>query len=111
MMNTRGFARLGMLAVGLGIGAAVAHAPVAAADSSTDLLSSIDSLLGGGALPALDPTSGLNLAISFNGTPLVSDGSAHADSGTAGDYDLAIANGANSYATAVNVQRAGRWTN
>jgi hypothetical protein len=39
---------LGLLAVGLGTGAAVASAPgVASADSSTDWLSSIDQLLGG----------------------------------------------------------------
>jgi hypothetical protein len=38
MVNTRGFARLGMLAVGLGIGAMWAHTPVAAADSSNGLV-------------------------------------------------------------------------
>jgi hypothetical protein len=89
-----------MLAVGLGIGAAVAHAPVASADSSNDWLSSIDTLLSGGTLPALAAPSGLDLAISFNGTSLISDGSAEAYSGTPGDYDLAIAYGANSYAYA-----------
>jgi hypothetical protein len=47
MVNTRGVARLGMLAVGLGIGAMWAHTPVAAADSSTDWLTSIDGLLSG----------------------------------------------------------------
>ncbi len=72
MVNTRGFARLGMLAVGLGVGAAWAHPPVAAADPSSDWLSSIDGLLSG-ALPAADP-SGLNLAISFDGMSLVYDG-------------------------------------
>ena len=74
MVDTRGFARLGMLAVGLGVGAAMAHSPVASADSSTDWLSSIDTLLSGGALPA--PSSGLDLAISFDGYSLVQDGSA-----------------------------------
>ena len=38
MVNSRGIARLGMLAVGLGIGAAWAHPPVASADTSGDLL-------------------------------------------------------------------------
>jgi hypothetical protein len=92
MANARGIARLGMLAVGLGIGAAVAHSPVASADTSTDWLSSIDSLLSGGALPA---SSDLNLAISFDGYSLVSDGNAAAYTGTEGNgnYDLAIAYG------------------
>src|SRR5580693_4921613 len=70
MVNTRGLARLGVLTVGLGIGAAWAHTPVASADTSTDLLSSIDSLLGGGGLSALSDPSGLNLAISFDGQSL-----------------------------------------
>ena len=90
MVNTRGFARLGMLAVGLGIGAAWAHTPVAAADSSSDWLSSIDGLLSG-ALPAADP-SGLNLAISFDGMSLVQDGNATATTAS-GEYGLAIAYG------------------
>lgn len=47
-MNTRSIARLGTLAVGLGIGAAWADAPVASADTSNDWLSSVDSLLSGG---------------------------------------------------------------
>jgi hypothetical protein len=97
MVNTRGLARLGVLTVGLGIGAAWAHTPVASADTSTDLLSSIDSLLGGGGLSALSDPSGLNLAISFDGQSLVSDGSAVAHSGTG---DIAIAFGADSTANA-----------
>ena len=86
-----------MLAVGLSLGAAVAHSPVASADSSTDWLSSIDSLLSGGALPA--PASGLDLAISFDGLPLVSDGNAAAET-TSGDYGLAIAYGDGAVANA-----------
>jgi hypothetical protein len=96
-VNTRGFARLGMLAVGLGIGVAVAHSPVASADSSSDWLSSIDSLLGGSALPA--PSSGLDLAISFDGYSLLHDGSATASTNS-GDYSFAIAEGAGSSAYA-----------
>jgi hypothetical protein len=96
MVNTR-FARLGMLAVGLGIGAAWAHTPVAAADSSSDWLSSIDGLLSG-ALPAADP-SGLNLAISFDGMSLVQDGNATATTAS-GEYGLAIAYGDGATATA-----------
>jgi hypothetical protein len=99
MASTRGLARLGMLAVGLGVGAAVAHSPgVASADSSTDWLSSIDTLLGGGALPA--PSSGLDLAISYDGYPLFQEGSASAVT-TTGEYGLAIADGDGAYASAV----------
>jgi hypothetical protein len=101
MVNVRGVGRLGMLAVGLGIGVAVAHSPVASADSSTDWLSSIDSLLGG-AVPALSTTtSDLNLAISFDGYSLVSDGSASATT-VSGEYGLAIAYGDGAYAYADN---------
>jgi hypothetical protein len=95
MVNTRGIARLGTLAVGLGIGAAWAHTPVASADS-TDWLSSIDSLLGG-AVPAISSPSGLDLAISFDGTSLFQSGDATATSGTG---DFAIAYGADSTANA-----------
>ena len=70
---------------------------MASADSSSDWWSSIDSLLGGSALPA--PSSGLDLAISFDGYSLVQEGSAVAYS-TAGDYGLAISNGDGAYADA-----------
>ena len=94
MVNRRGIARLGMLA----IGAALASAPgMAWADSSTDWLSSIDGALAG-ALPAADP-SGLNLAISFDGIPLVQDGNATATT-LSGEYGLAIAYGDGASATA-----------
>jgi hypothetical protein len=97
---TRGIAKLGMLAVGLGIGAAIASVPgTAAADSSTDWLSSIDSLLSGAAVPAADTTSApLNLAISMDGVTVFQTGSAEAYSGTTGD--IAIANGADTSAYA-----------
>jgi len=97
MLNTRGLTRLGMLAVGLGIGAAVAHSPVASADSSTDWLSSIDTLLAG-VLPA-QSTSALDFQISINGTDLlpVADNSATATSGT-GDIAIAFGDGASATA-------------
>jgi hypothetical protein len=98
MVNVRGLGRLGMLALGLGIGAAVAHSPVASADSSTDWLSSIDSLVSGGALPA-PAVPELNLAISFDGYSLVSDGDAYAST-ESGEYGLAIAYGDGAYADA-----------
>jgi hypothetical protein len=97
MVNTRGFARLGVLAVGLGIGAAWAHTPAAAADSSADWLSPIDGLLSG-ALPAADP-SGLNLTISFDGMSIVQDGNATATTAS-GEYGLAIAYSDGASATA-----------
>jgi hypothetical protein len=97
MVNARGIARLGMLAVALGVGAAVAHSPVASADSASEWLSSIDSLLGGSALPA--PSSGLDLAISYDGYALVQEGNAIAHT-TTGEYGLAIADGSGAYAYA-----------
>jgi hypothetical protein len=99
MTNAKRIGRLGLLAVGVGIGAAVATTPVASADVSTDWLSSIDTLLGG-ALPA--PSSGLDLAISFDGYSLFSEGSAVANTGAAGNgnFDFAIAYGDGASATA-----------
>jgi hypothetical protein len=97
MVNARRIARLGTLAVGLGIGAAWAHTPVASADTSTDWLTSIDTLLSG-ALPA-PATSTLDLAISFDGVSLVQDGNALATTAP-GEFGLAIAygDGADAYA-------------
>jgi len=63
---------LGMLAVGLGVGAAVAHSPVASADPFS-----------------FDPN---DIAISFDGHTLFHEGNATADT-TTGDYSLAIADG------------------
>jgi hypothetical protein len=97
MVNARGIARLGMLAVGMGIGAALANSPVASADSSTDWLASIDTLLSGLSVPAAD-SSDLNLAISIDGISLFQSGSAYAYSGS--DGDIAIANGVDTTATA-----------
>ncbi len=99
MRNVGGIARLGMLAVGLGIGAAIASAPGIAAADSSDWLSSIDSLVSGLPVPAADTSGlGLNLAISYDGATLFQDGTALADTGT--DGDIAIANGAGAYADA-----------
>ncbi len=99
MVNARGKARLGMLAVGLGIGAAVAAMPGnARADSSTDWLSSIDALLGGAGFPDAAAASPLNIAISIDGLSLMQSGTAHAYSG--GNGDIAMATGANSTAYA-----------
>jgi hypothetical protein len=99
MKSTRALARLGILAVGIGIGGAVASMPgIAAADSTSDWVSVVDGFLSGGALSAADSTPELNLAISFDGMSLFQDGTAHAYSGTDGDF--AVANGAGATATA-----------
>jgi hypothetical protein len=99
MVRMRGIAKLGMWAVGLGIGAAIATVPgTAAADTTSDWLSSIDTLLTGAALPAATDTGGLNLAISMDGITLLQEGSAEAYSGSNGD--IAIANGADTTAYA-----------
>jgi hypothetical protein len=64
-------ARMGMLAVGLSIGAALAATPqIASADSSADPLSWADQVLSGLAVPA-DP-SPLDMQISINGMDLFS---------------------------------------
>jgi hypothetical protein len=98
VVNVRGYGRLGLLAIGWSVGAALASSPgMASADSSTDWLASIDSLLGGGALPAL--SSGSNLAISYDGVSLLQEGNATAIT-NAGQYGLAIANGDGAYAYA-----------
>jgi hypothetical protein len=86
---------LGVVGVGLGIGAAVACTPgIASADSTADPFS----WLGDLAVPAYAPSS-LDLAISFDGYSLVQEGTATAIT-TSGDYSLAIAYGDESYARA-----------
>jgi hypothetical protein len=77
VVNVRGVARMGISPVGLGIGAAVPYPAVPSADSLSVCLSSIESFFGGGDLPA--PSSGVDLAISFDGYSLVSDGTANAE--------------------------------
>ena len=100
MVNTRGIARLGMLAVGLGIGAAWAHPPVASADTSGDAASTVDTLLSG-AVPAADPAATMDFQISFNGTDLFSTVGNEATATTvAGQFGLAIAFGDGSTAEA-----------
>jgi hypothetical protein len=89
-----------MLAVGLGLGAAWAHMPVASADTSSDWLSSIDSFFSG-AVPALPAPAVTDFQISFNGTDLFPIAGNEATATTvAGQFGLAIAfgNGANAVA-------------
>jgi hypothetical protein len=100
MVNVHGMARLGVLTVGLGIGAAWAQTPVASADSSSDWLSTIDSLLSG-ASPAADPAAVTDFQISFNGTDLFPTLGNEATATTvAGQFGLAIAFGDGASATA-----------
>ncbi len=96
MVNVHGVARLGVLAWGLGLGA-WAQTPVASADSSGDLLSSIDGLLSG-AVPA--PATPIDLFISFDGYTIYDGGGSATALTTIGDYGLAIAYGDDSYASA-----------
>lgn len=85
------------MAAGFAAGAALAFAPLASADASTDWWSSIDSLLGGGA-----PAAGTSdFQISFNGMDLLPTAGNEATATTvAGQFGLAIAsgNGANAVA-------------
>jgi hypothetical protein len=69
------------------------------ADSSTDWLSSGDLVSGAAPAPAI---SGLNLAISYDGYSLFSEGNATADT-TTRDYGLAIAYGDGASADATGI--------
>lgn len=90
--------RIGLWAVGVGFGGAVASAPwLAAADASSDWLTTLDGLLSGTALPA--SSSGIDLAISYDGYTLIQEGTANAHT-EAGQMGFAIAQGAGSYAYA-----------
>jgi hypothetical protein len=97
MMNVHGMARVGVLAVGLGIGAAWAHAPLASADTSNDAASTIDSLLSG-AVPA--PATPIDLDISFDGYDIYDGGGTATAETVTGQYGLAIAYGQDAFATA-----------
>jgi hypothetical protein len=95
--NTRRLGQLGMLAVGLSVGAAVAHSPVASADTSSDPIS----WLSGLDLASPAPSSASDFQISFNGMDLFPTAGNEATAVTvAGQYGLAIAFGDNSYAYA-----------
>lgn len=109
MGSTRAFSRLGLLAVGLGIGGAVASVPGTAFADTIDSVAAADSVLSGLApaasidalFPDLDIDSlfpNLNMAISFNGMDLFESGSADANSSGLGSF--AFAYGADSQATA-----------
>lgn len=99
-MNARRLSRLGMLAVGLGVGAAVASTPgIAAADASIDPFSFFDPSDLFGSLASVPAFDSSNISISFDGISLVQEGTAHATT-TAGTGDFAFADGAGADATA-----------
>jgi hypothetical protein len=87
-------------AAGFATGAALTFAPLASADTSSDLLSSIDTLLSGGALSAAGTASSSDFQISIDGTDLfpTTGNLATATSGT-GDIAIAFGDGASATAT------------
>jgi hypothetical protein len=94
MSYSKTIGRLGMLAVGLGIGAAAATSGIASADSTDVDAATFDpSVLIDDPAPGV---SGLNLAISIDGNPMFQSGTATADSG---NDDIAIAYGDGATAT------------
>jgi hypothetical protein len=103
MRHAKAIRRLGTLAVGLGIGAAVAATPgIARADSTAADAAAFDpSALFAESAPAV---SGLDLAISIDGFSFLQDGSATAYSGTG---DIAIAYGDDATASAGSASNPG----
>jgi hypothetical protein len=99
MLRSGGLGRLSVLAVGLGIGAAVASTPgVASADPSTDA-SWIDQLLGGVSVPAADPAQALDIQASIFGIDLFpTAGNTATATADSGDIAIAIGNGAHATA-------------
>jgi hypothetical protein len=96
-VNTRGLAQFGMLVIGMGIGVAAPYAAVASADTSSDPFGWLADLGLSAAAPQIivEP----NLAISFDGYSLLSDGTATANTAS-GDFGLAIAYGSDTHADA-----------
>jgi hypothetical protein len=77
MVNIIAIGRIGILGVGLGIGATLAAMPgIAAADPTPDpnIYGAVDASVLQDALPAADPS--LNIAISIDGIPLLHLGTA-----------------------------------
>jgi hypothetical protein len=96
MVNARRLGQLGMLAVGVGIGSAMAATPGVASADNSQVVSSIDP---SGLFPAADPAQSLDFQISIDGTDLFSTAgnSATAFSG-AGDIAIAFGAGAQAFA-------------
>jgi hypothetical protein len=97
MVNIIAIGRIGVLGVGLGIGAALTAMPgIAAADPTPDpnIYAAVDASVLQDALPAA-PT---NIAISIDGFSLLQSGTASATSGQ-GDFAIAVGNDATATAT------------
>jgi hypothetical protein len=96
MVNARRLGQLGMLALGVGIGSAMAATPGIASADNSQVVSSIDP---SGLFPAADPAQSLDFQISIDGTDLFSTvgNSATAFSG-AGDIAIAFGAGAEAIA-------------
>ena len=96
MVNARRLAQLGMLAVGVGIGSAMAATPgIASADNSQ-----VDSLIDpSGLFAAADPAQSLDFQISIDGMDLFPT-AGHSAIAISGTGDMAIAFGAGSQAIA-----------
>jgi hypothetical protein len=99
IVNARGIARLGMLAVGLGIAAVASTPGIASADTPADPVS-FSSINLGDLFPAADaaPSSALDLDISVDGHTLLELGTGA--TATSGTGDVAIAFGSGGTATA-----------
>ena len=97
MINARRLGQLGMLAVGVGIGSAMAATPGIASADDSQVVSSIDP---SGLFAAADPAQSLDFQISIDGIDLfpTAGNSATAVSGAG---DMAIAFGAGSQAIAI----------
>jgi hypothetical protein len=101
MVNARGLGRLGLLAMGLGIGAALASTPgVASADSSTDPFSWIGGIDLGDLLSApAQTTSALDMQVSIDGFDLFpTAGNTATATSSLGDIAIAIGNGSHAEA-------------
>jgi hypothetical protein len=102
MLNARGIGRLGMLAVGVGIGAAMASTPgIASADTpATEPLPWLAGLdvgdLSAAALPAASP---LDLDISVDGFTVLDLGTGATATSGMGDVAIAFGSGADASAT------------
>jgi hypothetical protein len=96
MLNARRLGHLGMLAVGVGIGSAMAATPGIASADNSQVVSSIDP---SGLFPAADPAQALDFQISIDGTDLfpIVGNSATAVSGP-GDIAIAFGPGAEAIA-------------
>ena len=95
MRKTRAIARLGLLALGLGIGGAIGTTPTMASANVADWLSSVSDSIG--PLSAAAATPNLNIAIAVNGHVLYHHGDATAVADK-GDYAIAIGQGSDAEA-------------